>query len=127
GGSSWTQLTNVNLINESFTSVAARGSILLAASDNTNSGNGNGLFRSINSGSSFTLISGGGGTGLPTGSVTDLVGDPFSSNILYAAVKGANAGIFRSTDTGATWTNITSGVTALSNTSVKAEMSVYDD
>ena len=70
------------------------------------------MFRSTNGGATFTQISGLGGTGLPNGPVSSIVGDPNNPTRLYAAVTAPNAasnattGIFVSNDTGATWTQV---------------------
>ena len=125
GGASWTTLGGAAFANENITSVAARGAIIMAASDNESTGAGSGLFRSTNTGGAFTLISGGVGTGLPAGSVSDLVADPQISTRFYAAAK--NAGIFRSDDSGATWTNITGTITGISATTNKIEMGVHNN
>ena len=128
GGQTWTQLGTTDLAGENITSVAARGMTLLAASDNIwGGGNGNGLFRSTNGGASWTLISDG-THGLPDfTSVSDVVGDPLNSNILYAAVRGATGGVFMSTDTGLTWTNITSGIGIITAATDKIELAVHND
>lgn len=100
GGDTWTVLDGGGtLAGRNITAVAARGAILLAASTD-------GLFRSSNTGAAFTAISGGAGTGLPTGLVTDLVGDPSNATVFYAAAMGGTRGIYRSADTGATWTKV---------------------
>ena len=130
GGVTWSQLgaAATNLGGENITSVAARGSILLAAADNAwGGGLGEGLFRSTDSGATWALISNG-AHGLPNlTSVSDLVGDPLNSNVLYAAVTGASGGVFKSTDTGLTWTNITSGIGIIGSTTDKIELAVHHD
>jgi hypothetical protein len=73
----------------------------------TNDING-GIFRSTDLGASFTQISGGAGTGLPTGRSFDLASDPTDPSRLFTNA-GAN-GIYRSTDTGLTWTKISDAV-----------------
>jgi photosystem II stability/assembly factor-like uncharacterized protein len=103
GGTSWSQFTDPTLIGENMSGVAARGAILVASSKS----GGGGVFRSSDTGVSWTQISGGGGTGLPSGDYFDLVGDPSTSTRLYASAE--SDGIYRSDDTGATWTNISSG------------------
>src|SRR5207249_2017606 len=96
---------------------------LLAASDSTwGGGNGSGLFRSTNGGSSFELVSGS-GTGLPVGPISDLVGDPGNATRFFAAV--VRVGIFRSDDTGAHWIDVTEGITDISDLTVKIEMAIH--
>jgi hypothetical protein len=131
GGATWSQLGTAaaNLGGESITSVAARGTTLLAAADNgwsvQNPGLGKGLFRSTDSGANWTLISDG-AHGLPNlTDVSDIVGDPLNSNVLYAAVTGPSGGVFKSTDTGLTWTNITSGIGIIGGTTDKIELAVH--
>ena len=129
GGANWSQLGTGTLAGENITSVAARGTTLLAAADNAwGGGSGDGLFRSIDSGATWTKISDGTVGRLPNSTdVSDIVGDPLSSSTFYAAVTGASGGIFKSTDTGATWTNVSSGITGISATTDKIELAVYDD
>jgi VCBS repeat-containing protein len=133
GGATWSQLgsATADLGGEDITSVAARGTTLLAAADNAwavqDPGLGKGLFRSTDSGATWTLISDG-AHGLPNSqSVSNIAGDPLSSNVLYAAVIGANGGIFKSTDTGLTWTNITSGIGIINSTTEKIQLAVHHD
>ena len=105
GGSSWTQLNAPVLQDQPFYGVAARGSVILAASAT------NGIYRSTNGGTNWTLVSG--TNGLLTGGVFDLVGDPGHSNRFYAAVEGH--GLFRTDDAGATWTNVSTGINGASS------------
>jgi len=127
GGTTWTQLTNAILLGENFSSVAARGNILLAASDSTwGGGGGSGLFRSTDNGTSFSLISGAGGSGLPAGNVSDVVGDPLTLTTFYAAVVGgASPGVYRSLDSGATWSSFSTGLTGVGGTTTKIELAVH--
>lgn len=125
-GNTWTALGSTLFANEHLTSVAARGSILLAASDNQwSGGSGSGLFRSTDTGATFTRITAGTGTGLPLGPVSDLVGDPLTLTRFFAAVR--TVGIFRSDDAGATWTNVTNNLAGISSTTIKVELAVHNN
>jgi hypothetical protein len=106
GGANWTQLGVPGLLlGEKIIAVIARGPILLAASQD------NGLFRSTDAGANWAQISGTGN--LPAGGSFDLVGDAGNPARLYIAVRGASPKILRSDNTGASWTNITTGITGL--------------
>jgi len=82
GGATWSQLGTAALAGDNITSVAARGATLLAAADSIwGPSNVDGLFRSTNTGATWTNISDG-THGLPSNvSVSDLVGDPSNSNV----------------------------------------------
>lgn len=102
GGSNWTVLAGAGnvLANRNVLGVAARGSLLLAATTS-------GLYRSTDTGANFTLISGGAGSGLPAGSTPDLVGVPGNNSRFYLVVRtGTTPGLYRSDDQGATWTHV---------------------
>ena len=58
-------------------------------------------------GSSDTNAYSGGGTWTKVPGVFDLVGDPQDPELFYVAMEGT--GIFRSNDSGATWTNVSAG------------------
>jgi autotransporter-associated beta strand protein len=115
-GNTWTSLGAATLANQSVVGVSARGSVMVAGTFEISGlggdKNAGALFRSTNGGATFTQISGLGGTGLPNGPVSSIIGDPNNSNRLYAAVTAPNAGsnattaIFVSNDTGATWTQV---------------------
>ncbi|NQV24715.1 MAG: hypothetical protein HQ518_10130, partial [Rhodopirellula sp.] len=123
GGDTWVELNNANLVGENIRSVAARGNVLLAASDTVfGGGSGNGLFRSTDGGATFQLVSGG-ATGLPAGRVSDVVGDPENVNRFYAAVL--DVGVFRSDDAGATWVDVTTGIAGIGVTNDKVEIAVH--
>ncbi len=113
GGNSWTGLGTYSLSSLHVVSVAARGSIIMAAGFDLNGTNG--LYRSINTGADFVSVSGTGG--LPIGSVTSLVGDPGVPTRFYAAVPPT--GLFRSENSGVTWINISAGVNLTGITSAK--------
>jgi len=102
GGSSWTQLGQVDLAGRNISGIGARGNTILVA---VNAGTSPGMYRSTDGGANFQFISG--LNGLNTGAVFDLVGDPGNVNRLYAGVGGASGGVFRTDDAGANWTNVT--------------------
>ncbi len=110
GGLTWTALTN--MASRDISGVAPRGSVIVAAVENHDgccSCNELGIWRSTDSGASFVRISNTGGTGMPCGFSWDLASDPTDNTRLYAPATGlraATAGIYRSTDTGATWTKV---------------------
>lgn len=97
GGNSWTQLGATTLLGQRIFAVAARGNVLLAGSAV------GGLFRSVDTGQSWQLVSGTGG--LPTGAVFDLVGDPANPTHFYVAIANTSR-VHHSTDSGATWTPV---------------------
>jgi len=124
GGDNWTQLGPPALMGENILSVAARGDLILACSENiSGGGKGSGLFRSTDGGASFQLISGTPGSGLPAGPVSDLVGDPGNLNRFYAAVR--QTGVFRSDDSGASWLNVTPGITNIASGTHKVRLALY--
>ncbi len=106
GGATWTPLNGGGtLSNKDIRAVVARGAVLLAAATD-------GLHRSANTGGSFSIVSGAGGTGLPAGVPTDLVGDPSNNSVLYTVMfNSGSPGIYRSSDTGAVWTKVSDGAT----------------
>jgi hypothetical protein len=107
GGTSWTVLEPDGALSDfTITGIAARGATLVAAADGTQFGTTGGIYRSTNTGGSFTRISGATGSGLPLGNASDLATNPNSNAILYTALITGSRGIFRSTNTGATWTRV---------------------
>ncbi|MBO0725324.1 MAG: DUF11 domain-containing protein, partial [Blastocatellia bacterium] len=88
-------------------------STLLASANGT----GGGLFRSVDGGVNWTLVSG--GNGLTAGGAFDLAADPSNLNRFYVAVQ--KIGVFGSADGGATWTNISSGDPTLNGVITQAQ------
>ncbi|MBK8284889.1 MAG: hypothetical protein IPK97_08325 [Ahniella sp.] len=115
GGTTWTLLGGNTLLGRKVLAVAARGSVLMAATTA-------GLFRSVDTGAVWTLVSGTGG--LPTGANSDLIGDPTNTSRFYLTVRGATPTVQRSIDNGATWTNATTGVTGLSSSTSNMRLAV---
>jgi uncharacterized repeat protein (TIGR01451 family) len=105
GGDTWTQIRHPLVINQNISGIAARGATLLASANTVFVGITGGLFRSIDGGINWVLVSG--SNGLPTGGIFDLVGATDNLNRFYVCVQ--RIGVFRSDDGGATWTNISSG------------------
>lgn len=102
-GDTWTELDGGGtLIGNNISGVAARGATIVV------SDNFSGVYRSTNTGATFSLVAG--GSGLGSGRAFDLVGRPNNSSTLYTAVRGTgtNSGIYKSIDTGATWTKVSS-------------------
>ncbi len=130
-GDTWTEINDPLLVGENISGVVLRGDTIVASA---NFFSGGGLFRSTDNGATWSEITGAAGTGLPAGSVHDLVEDPSNSNRLYAAL--AADGIYRSDDLGATWVNVSQndpGVGGLQDTITtglfnnNTEMSVASD
>ena len=115
GGATWTTTTSSLLSAAGIKGVAARGNTLMAAS-------ANGLFRSTDGPlGTWTKISGTGG--LPNVAASSLVADPSNTSRFYVMFPGASGGIFLTTDTGATWANVSTGLTGLStSTAVTADV-----
>jgi hypothetical protein len=112
GGTSWTPIDGGGtLTGKNIAGVAVRGATIVAAvniADSFTCAN-IGIFRSTDGGTSFTQISKAPGSGLPGGAVFDLAEDPFNNAVLYTPVVdapicgGGTNGVYKSTDTGATW------------------------
>ncbi len=123
GGASWEVLGNADLAGQNISGVAPRGNVIVVTGNGQGAGAaGGGLFRSTNTGVDFDQLSGDGASGLPVASFFDLVGDPSDPTVLYAA---STAGLFRSDDTGATWTNVTAGVGGIGGATNNIEMAVH--
>ncbi len=112
GGTTWTTLDSA-MAGRNISKVVARGNILLASVDvadsfTCGSGGNVGLWRSTNSGASFSLVT----NGLIGGSSDALAEDPTDDAVLYVSMTdlgdacGTGDGIFRSDDTGASWTKV---------------------
>ena len=109
GGANWTVLTGGGVLTgKNATGVAARGATLLMSVNNNNGTvdvNNIGIYRSTDTGATFTRVSGTGA--LPLGRAFDLAADPSSLTTFYTTVRDSAAnGVYKSTDTGATWARV---------------------
>jgi photosystem II stability/assembly factor-like uncharacterized protein len=139
GGSNWLVLDGGGtLIGANVAAVAARGDALVAAvnlADNFTFSN-IGIFRSTDAGVTFVQISNGDGTttGLPSGVTHDLGRDRDNpdrlfTSVIFADLVGSTNGVFRSTDTGASWSRISDAAieSLLSSDTSNVEFSVRGD
>ncbi len=124
------------LVGKNISGIAPRGRTIVVSVDNAD----NfvfaeiGIWRSTDGGASFTQIAMGDGsaTGLPGGVTSDLVGDPNNNDRLFTSVVfadgvGGSNGIYRSDDTGATWTKVSDAAIdslLISGTTSNVEFSV---
>lgn len=116
GGNTWNYMDGGGILaNKNISGVIVRGSNIVVSVDEAfgNLTSTFGIYRSTNSGVSFVQVSTltGEPNGLPYGRARVLVGDPNSLAILYTALfarNGGTNGVFKSTDTGATWSKISS-------------------
>ena len=115
-GDSWTLVNGGGvLFGKNIAGIAARGNTIVIAVDIADAFTfGNiGIWRSTDGGATFTQIAVGNGaaTGLPGGVTHDLVGDPANPTRLFtaptqSAALGGVPGVYRSMDTGATWSKV---------------------
>lgn len=104
-GTSWTAIDGGGALRGlNISGVAPRGATIVIAANAANTFANRGVWRSTDTGATWTQLSGAIGSGIPTGAAFDLTGDPTNPARLYASVGGN--GIYRSTDTGATWTRV---------------------
>ena len=101
GGTTWTRIGETALAERSIYQIEVRGNIFLLA---VPEGTATGLYRTTNGGTNFTNMAGFAGSGLPSGACTHVARDPSNSTRYYAHIAGS--GVYRSTDSGATWTGI---------------------
>jgi hypothetical protein len=118
GGGTWTAFDAAGQFRGlHICDVAPRGHTIVIAANNA------GLFRTTNAGGAWAEVSGGAGTGLPSGVSFALAGDPATSARLFAHIDAA--GIFRSSDTGRTWSKASNAaMDDLLNGAVNVKISV---
>lgn len=103
GGLTWELINgNGDLDGLNISGIAPRGNIIVIAVER--SGEDSGIWRSIDTGNSWTQVSNGETTGIPAGESFDLASDPNDPNILFTNA-GAN-GVYRSNDAGAIWERV---------------------
>jgi hypothetical protein len=118
GGASWSAIDGGGeLVGRNISGVAPRGSTMVISVNTADpySYDEFGIFRSTDGGASFVQVSSGDGsaTGLPGGVAYDLASDPTNlarlyTSVIFAGSVGGSNGVYRSTDTGATWTKVSS-------------------
>lgn len=116
GGSTWSSLGTAALGGQNISGVAARGSTIVASSSSA----AGGVWRSTDTGVTFTQTL--------AGQTFDLVGDPGDPTVLYA---GTTSGVFRSSDSGATWQDVSgldfgTGTNVIGANTNNLEMAVHD-
>jgi photosystem II stability/assembly factor-like uncharacterized protein len=122
GGSTWASLTDTQ-VTQSMGAIAIAPSnpnvIYAGTGEANNSGDSNfgrGVLISTNGGTAWTLSTAGGAFDRRT--ISEIAVDPTDATVAYAAVSGGgvngvggNNGIWKTTNTGATWTNTTTAIT----------------
>jgi hypothetical protein len=137
GGARWTRVDGGGvLVGKNISGVAPRGPIIVVSVNTADSNTfpNIGIFRSTDNGATFTQISNGDGsaTGLPGGVCNDLASDPTNparlfTPVVFATTVGGLNGIYRSTNTGASWTKVSNAAMdalIISGTTNNIEMAV---
>lgn len=109
GGSNWAVLNGAGMLKGmDVTGVAPRGNTLVISVSRASSPTKVGIWRSTNTGASWSQVSSAVGSNLPAGPAADLAGRHDRPNLLFSVV--GNRGVFRSVDTGATWLKVSTTV-----------------
>lgn len=130
GGDTWMPLGTNELQGANISGVASRGSTIVVSVIGAEGGAQTGIWRSTDTGATFTRISTGTGatTGLPSCQAFYLEGDPQNNSRLFTATRAiqtGNNGIFRSDDTGANWVRVSdAAIEALMGNSSNVEIAV---
>jgi hypothetical protein len=102
GGANWTSLNGGGTLGGmNVSGVAPRGATIVVAANSASDFANLGIWRSVDTGASWSQVSGASGTGLPEGPSFDLAGDPGNPNRLYT--NGGNSSLYRSDDGGKNW------------------------
>jgi hypothetical protein len=112
GGSNWTVIGGMQ--GRNIKGIAPRGNTIVAAVNTAESGAcaDIGIFRTTDGGASWSQISGSTGSGLPAAAAETLARDPADNSHLFATVRSApecgdgDSGVYRSNNSGATWTKV---------------------
>ena len=125
GGKTWTP-TGTAATDFNISDVAVYGTTVIAAAAATGDvPNPGGLFLSTDSGLTLTNIQG--TRGLPSGNFRDLAKDPGNNNTYYVTVYGGATGngIYKTADSGTTWTNITGNISGIGASTKNLRVSVH--
>ena len=83
--------------------LAPRGSIIVLSANTADDPANSGIWRSTDTGSTWSHVSGSGASGLPAGDCFDLAWDPIKTDRLYTANP---SGVYRSDNAGAIWLKV---------------------
>lgn len=111
GGTTWSEISGA-MVGRNIIGVAPRGATLVAAVDTADAFScpNIGIFRSTDTGATWSQIT----SGIPRGTADVLAGVPGSAAVLYTSIVFADScdsaanGIYKSSDTGASWTKVSS-------------------
>ena len=117
GGTTWTRIGETALAGRSIYQIEVRGNTFLLAVPRADNPGTEGLYRTTDGGTNFTNRAGAAGSGLPAGACTHLARDPSNSTRYYAhmantSIPPTGLGVYRSMDSGATWTSVSAGMPA---------------
>ncbi|HET6400322.1 MAG TPA: FlgD immunoglobulin-like domain containing protein [Candidatus Kapabacteria bacterium] len=108
-GANWVSLTDLVIPNQSVASIAIDPKNHNTIYVGTGNGyasidelTGTGLYKSENGGGTWTRI----GASSLTGTIVKVFVDPVHSNIILASAYNSSRGVYRSTDSGATWAKV---------------------